>query len=609
MQSSPAEESPSALHPFMKEGTDPELVSVKQLLKLLDKAAKSARTYGAANPVAHRFFQQFHDDLTKHLTTYSQLTLLVQRSDLYCKDQVVYQPDRDATGESIAFKMYADGIRELSFYQGITSENLSFFLEALWGSADSAASGEDDDEDIVTRLWGKNLSTITIVTAEEIVRSSGFGTDIFQLQDAGFMNTTPSSLRELLDRERASQASETAVSDGKTSAQGSNTNQPTTRRLQPNVVGYEVSQDELAALAKEIQDESSRDGSMYIIDMLTAILASETSHPLLTKLFDVWGGAVEALVRAGQWTVLESVLTMLQDTSAVRPDLSPDHARQLTGVLDGLGRPEHIKLIESYLNKSQKPQTEGLLTLLLMIKKENVPSLCSLLANVDSPAYQSIVVEALFHVAKDNADPIVRGLADRRPAYVRNLLTLIGRWADPRLGDAVEKTLRHSDAQVRKEALRLLAILRPSGNASKWVSLLSDIDETVRLTAMKLLGTGHYTTSFSHWSSFVTGEDFHDRSPAEKRAIFQAMRHTAADESVPYWQTLLTEWSWTNRKKKEELAFLAAESLGRLATPAAIAALELGQKKGSAAVKQACGIALSAATRQQRTRTPFAANS
>ncbi len=91
----------------------------------------------------------------------------------------------------------------------------------------------------------------------------------------------------------------------------------------------------------------------------------------------------------------------------------------------------------------------------------------------------------------------------------------------------------------------------------------------------------------------MTGEDFHDRSPAEKRAIFQAMRHTAADESVPYWQTLLTERSWTNRKKKEELALLAAESLGKLATPAAIAALELGQKKGSAAVKQACSIALS----------------
>ncbi len=377
MQDHPTEESPSAPHLFVKEGTDPELVSVKQLLKLLDKAAKSARTYGAANPVAHRFFLQFHDDLTKHLKTYSQLILLVQRSDLYCKDQVVYQPDRDATGESIAFRMYADGIRELSFYQGITSEDLSFFLEALWGSADNTGASQDDDEDIVTRLWGKNLNTITIVTAEEIVRSSAFDTDIFQLQDAGFMNTSPSSLRKLLDRERASHAEATRP-DGKASTQGSNTDQPATRRLQPNIVGYDVSQDELAALAREIQVESNRDGSLYVIDMLTAILASETSHSLLTKLFDVWGGAIEALVRTGQWTVLESVVTMLQDTSAVRPDLAPDHASQLTAVLDGLGRPEHIKLIESYLNKNQKPQTEGLLTLLLMMKKENVS--CALFA-------------------------------------------------------------------------------------------------------------------------------------------------------------------------------------------------------------------------------------
>ena len=31
----------------------------------------------------------------------------------------------------------------------------------------------DDDDDIVTRLWAKNLETITVVTAEELVRSSG----------------------------------------------------------------------------------------------------------------------------------------------------------------------------------------------------------------------------------------------------------------------------------------------------------------------------------------------------------------------------------------------------------------------------------------------------
>ena len=179
------------LVPFVKAGVDPEVAAIKQLLKLLDKAAKSARTYGTKNPVAQRFFQQFYDDLTSHLATHSRLPLLVQRNQLFFKDEVVYQPERDATGDSFAFKMYSDGIRELSFHQGLTQEDLAYFLDALWGTpTDEAGSVEqpadaEEDDDIVTRLWARNLDTITLVTAEELVRSSGFGPDELELQTQG----------------------------------------------------------------------------------------------------------------------------------------------------------------------------------------------------------------------------------------------------------------------------------------------------------------------------------------------------------------------------------------------------------------------------------------
>ena len=599
----------------LKEKADPEVTSVKSLLKLLDKAAKSARTYGAANPVAKRFFDQFYEDLTKHLETYTRLPFLVQRSELYFKDHVVYQPDREATGESIAFKMYADGIRELTFCEGLSREDLSFFLDALWGNPGTADSTDIDDDDIVTRLWARDLNTIIVVTAEELVRSSGHGTEALEPHVAGLMDATVSCLRDILDRERARKVAETQPAKGDASSAGDGTTGSTggsegsRRPLQANVVGYEVSQEEVDALAQEINEECGRDSTMYIIDMLTAILASEASADLLTKLFEVWGGVLESLMRNGQWTVLEAVLTMLQDTESVRPDLSPDHKQQVTALLNSLGRPERIKLIEHHLNKASQPRTEGLLTLLLSMKKEIVPALCALLANLESSAHQSIVAEALTTVARENADPIMRGLSDKRPAYVRQLLTLIGKWNDPRLADSVEKTLRHPDAQVRKDTLRLLGHLRPSGNGAKLVALLGDPDETVRLTAMKLLSGGQYTAPFPCWSPFLTADGFQDRSPSEKRAIFQAVRHTAGDEAVPFWQTLLTEWSWTNRKKKEELALLAADTLGKLASPAAIAALELGQKKGNAAVRQACTAALDAANRQQRAKMPSAATS
>jgi len=603
--------------PFVKEAPDPELTSVKQLLKLLDKAAKSARTYGAKNPVAQRFFQQFYDDLTIHLEQYPHLAFLVQGNQLFFKDEIVYQPDSDATGESIAFKMYADGIRELTFHQGLTHEDLSFFLDALWGTSSGepasegeAARREEDDDDIVTRLWAKNLDTITLVTAEELVRSSGFGFDVFQLQTQGFMNMPTASLRELLDRERAAMSHAKERKNDATGRDGQETTGAGGKRhAHSNVVGYEVSRQELDALAEEITRETGRDATLYVLDILTAVLASEQSSVLLSTLFEVWDGILDTLIRDGQWTVLETVLTLLQDTEAVRPDLSESHKQHIAGLFEGLNRPERLKAIGLHLNRTPQATTEGLLTLLLMLKKDSVAALCTLLAGLEAPAHQAVVMEALQTVAKDNADPIVRGLTDKRPVYVKHLLTLIGRWNDPRFADGVEKALRHPDAGVRREVLRLLASLRPSGNGVKLVGLLGDGDETVRLTAMKVLASGQYSAPFPAWAPFVASEGFHDRSPAEKRAVYLAMKQTAADEAVPYWQGLLTEWSWTGRKKKEELALLAADILGKLGTPAAVAALEMGQKKGGAAVRHACGAALSVAERHQRQSLPSAANS
>ncbi len=603
------------LAPFIKEGVDPEVAAVKHLLKLLDKAAKSARTYGTSNPVAQRFFQQFYDDLTQHLEHHTRVAFLVQRNQLYFRDEVVYQPERDATGDSFAFMMYSDGIRELTFHQGLTQADLSFFLDALWGMSSSETepdveNNDETDDDIVTRLWAKNLVTITLVTAEELVRSSGFGLDELELQTQSYMNMPVGSLRDVLNRERSTVSHEKR---DKTPAADREGSEPTaaarTQRFQASVVGYEVSQPELEALAQEIKVETARDATLYILDVLTAVLASEQSAAVLTKLFEIWEGVLDVLVRNGQWTMLETVLTLLQDTDAVRPDLSDAHKQQITGLFDGLNRPERVTAVGAYLNRTPHAKTEGLLTFLLMMNKNTVPGLCSLLAGLEEPAHQAVVMDALHTIAEDNADPIVRGLTDKRPVFVKNLLTLIARWNDSRFAEGVEKALRHPDATVRRDALRLLATLRSSGNGTRLVGLLGDTDETVRLTAMKVLAGGQFNAAFPAWAPFVTTEEFHDRSPAEKRAIYLAMKQTAADEAVPYWQGLLTEWSWTNRKKKEELALLAADTLGKLATPAAIAALELGQKKGGAAVRHACGAALAAVARRHRQSIPSAANS
>jgi HEAT repeat protein len=590
----------------VKELADPELTSVKRVLALLDKTAKSSRTYGAANPVAQKFFQQLFEALTAHLNNYHKLAFLIQRSELYFNGEVVYQSEQDSSNESVAFKLYSDGIRELAFLEGLPSEDLTFLLDSLWDSVDPA----EEDDDIVTRLWSKNLSTITIVTAEEIAKSSAGG-EAFALHAAGMMEASESSLREILDREQArakkesgtgtGQDSGTGSSDGGTPAgekQGTGSSGQASR-FKSGLAGYEVSDEEFAQLAKEIETESSRDNTTYILDMLTAILASEKSPAILTKLLDLWGQVLDSLMAQGKWIVLESVLGLLQVTAEMRPDLGDDHKKQLASLLDTLGRPDRMRMIEGYLNRTPNATTDGLATVLLSMTSAGIPALCTLLASLEHPPHQAIVSEALEILAKDQPDHLLRGLSDRRPRYVRNLLAILLKWNNPRFADSIEKLVRHPDVQVRKEVVRAIGIFRPSGNGTKLISLVTDTEESVRFAALKLLMTGQYTAPYSAWSPIISADTFMDRPLSEKRAVFQAMRATSHDEVLPYFERLITEWSWTNRKKKDELAALAAEALGKLATPAALAALAQGQKKGSAAVRQACATALAQAQRQQ----------
>ena len=530
---------------------DPEIVSVKRILKLMDKTAKSNRTYGTMNPVAQKFTQQLFEELTNHLTAFSRLAFLVQRSELLCKDYVVYQAEKDGGSESIAFKLYADGIRELVLHQGLTQEDLSIFLASLWNDVDS----NEDDDDIVTRLWSRNLSTITLVTAEELSKFSA-GNDGFIRLD-GSMSSSDSTLRELLDREgeckKQSGAGAESEGDGSRNARS---------RFQSGLAGYEVTEEELAILAQEIETERKQDGLMYILDMLTAILASEQSPALLTKLFSLWGAVVDSLLREGKWTVLENVLSLLHETDVVRPDLGEEHKQQLASLLNGLGRTERVKTIETYLNRSPNADMKGFSTILLLMKTDAVSSLCSLLANVTSPVHQAMVSEALAVVAKDQPDLLLRGLSDRRPGYVRNLLSVLIKWNNPKFAEPVEKLIRYPDAQVRREVVRALGLFRPNGNGAKFVSMSTDEDEGVRFAALKLLMSGQYTAPFSLWSPLLSEEGFMDRPLSERRAVFQAVRATCGDEAVPYWQGLMTEWVWMNRRKKEELAVIGAETLG-----------------------------------------------
>ena len=78
--------------------------------------------------------------LTGHLLAYSSISLLVQRSELFFKDAVVYGDTADTSTENLAFRLYADGVRELTLREGLSEEDVAFFLDVLWTGTEVTAN-------------------------------------------------------------------------------------------------------------------------------------------------------------------------------------------------------------------------------------------------------------------------------------------------------------------------------------------------------------------------------------------------------------------------------------------------------------------------------------
>ncbi|MEE9205086.1 MAG: HEAT repeat domain-containing protein [Nitrospirales bacterium] len=617
-----------------------QVKAVQRLLNLVDKTFRTARAYGKANQLSQKFINQLYDELTAHLEGHGTLGVVVQRFEFYYQGKVVYQ--KATPSENLAFKLYAEGIRELSFSRGISKEDLTHFLESL--GADYDLEG-DEEEDIVTRLWDKGLSTVSIVTAEEIMAKSG-STDPLAPQDALTLNRPVSHLKditaeelanqkreqaadaagrdvrsgvttagettdghELIDRdfEEAAQSSVEGVSEGSTGtgtasivesarqAKGQSDRSQVAGKsyFRANLPRYEVSPEEMNQLAVQLRTESVRDDTAYVLDMMRAMLASEKSPVLLTELLDLCGEILKNMAEVGNWKHLNTIVGVFRETKR-RKDLTKEHQEKLSQLLDSLADPKTIEDIAQLLNLSTQIGTYELSGFLQNFKPTAVPSLCVLLGKLKVKHHRLTLCDALTTLAKDTPELLTQGLTDSRWFYVRNLVYVIGKLGNPRLADAVLPLTAHQDKEVRKEALRTLEILRPSGSDNRLFSLLNDSDKSVRLEALNLLKVGQYRTGFSTWAPIVGHEQFLRQSSAELRACFEVMGQTARDEAVPYLQQLVTQRLWPHRKMRQEIGTLAAEALGKIGSPAALAALATGQKRFNRVIREACASTLEA---------------
>jgi hypothetical protein len=556
-------------------GYDPEEVtSAKQVVQQLVRTCKTFKIYLPNNPIHQKFLDELSEKVARHLQAFGPLKLRVRQFELLCSGQPVYEdPDRR---ESIAFKLSADGIWEISFLPGVQKEELIGFLEVIGG-----AGGGQVDDDIVTLLWGKSLAHIKYSVVEELRGDAGEE----GCKEMRAAPVSPQQLQEVFSKEvhgKEAASDRTAFGTAKTAEV-------------PSLHAFKLSDDELERVKEEVHREDNLDMVAELEGLLFDVLRIERDPELFSEILAMVDGILESLLLRGDFRHARRLIEFHREMLEPTANLPEPLRAGLQNALREAGNPKRISQLQSILDNAEDEALDDFSSLMSLLGREVISPLVDLLGNLGKMKARRFLCDILVRIGREDVADLTSRLNDHRWYLVRNLIYILGNIGDKRVLKDLARFARHDTLQVRRAVFHALSGMDDPEADQFLLQFVSDSDYSNRMSAIKSLGRKKVRGALALLLKVLDSKDFQTKQLGEKKEIIEAIGSTGGESVVPKLRELLqVSWSLFKDVKAEETACCAAEALQKIATPSASGALREGSRSKNKTVREACDKALDA---------------
>jgi HEAT repeat protein len=549
----------------------------------LVRTIKASRTYPANNPTLHKFQVELESRTWSCLKEVGDITLTVQQFDLLFENYSVYHnADRN---ESLAFRFHGDGVREITFKEGLEPHELRAFLDVLRRAVDSAPV----QDDVVTLLWERDFGHITyaFVPLEDLADSAteyaaSHETDADGAPDGA--NTIPWPRGGEEEPPPQGEVSAGEAGPAPVNPERSDDWVPAleTSPSWGGTIGVQFSLDEQenAALAVSLQEEEHRALATEVLEIVATILAAETTPAGFLESAGAFQRFVELAIEEGDIVRANELIAMLRGIAATHAKEHAEFNGLADQVIKEVGRPSFLGQMAPTLNSLATIDPAVLTNFLVQLGPSAAPAICDLLGQVNHMKYRRALCEALSTSCKDDVEVLIERLSDSRWYVIRNIVYVLGRIAHQGVERALDRALHHEDVRVRKEAVRALGNIESPTSRAYLVSAFRDSDQGVRIQAAMTLALRRDDRSAQAILGLIQGPDFSKRDSNERQAYFEALGRCGSDNLVPRLEPILTRGGLF-RSGNDEERLHAALALAWLGTPAALGVLnrEMGSKR------------------------------
>jgi HEAT repeat protein len=490
--------------------------------------------------------------LVNFFERFESLTLTVEPLAFTFLESVVYHAEESE--HNIAQRLYRDGVRTLTLHRGIPIEEL---LDLVLILSANVRSPEYAYNDTVSMLWKREFTHLEYAAIETAAVGSE-SEEQARLAIRAIVNFLSSQLT-------VDQTNHIQPARGSTEEYESEP-YDLSRADGPPMRGRPANPEEKSAVLRQLGEEDENRIRPKLIAIVFQILEGALDQDLGQAIEEIFIQLLDSFLMYEDFRSINKILDKFEYASRRR--LPPENLALINRIralfLKKMSAPERIEQIARIMDSSAElTQPEEILRYLGALDEVALLPMIEALERTDNPQARPLWRDALIIVGKKRAELFMRRLSSNNPAFVQDLLTILGTLDPNSRLKAMTDLLDHSAIEIRIEALSTLAADGTPASQRYILKALNDANELFRMTAARLLTNFEPSTAAATLLTLIKHSEFSKKSPQEQTALYAALAMTNAAEALEYFRQLLHSSQFLARKKLIETKRLMVDGLAQ----------------------------------------------
>ncbi len=550
-------------------------------MQIVSKGMRATQLYLPNNPVYQRAVENIRTAFRQIWQATDDLIFDIGETEIRWEDNAIYSQDQ--RNESIAWTLFKDGVRSLTFKPGVEDAEIVRFLAVLHQAKNLQADAADD---LLTLLWAEDFQFVT-----------------YTFRELASENAVPI--------ERSETSTERMGGGGGTPGGEGGTTDPTALRRQveeeapPKREGlvsvddfdttlYFLDDKEVDYLHKEVEREYAQDLRRNVLAMLFDLLELQTYGTVRAELISILENFIPYLLGAGDFRSVAFILRECKVILQRARELIPEHRQVLEALPSRLSQADALsQLLQSLDEATSHPTEEDLGELFSELRADALGTLMGWLPKLHNERVRALVQTAAERLAQAYAPEVLKALASTDPAVQLEMVRLAGRLKLPGAPDGMGPLLERGEHDLKLAVVEALTTIGSPSATRLLEKAIDDAERDVRITAVKFLAQRGHRNAFPRIEAAVMGTKLKDADLTEKMAFFEAYGALAGAAGVSTLEKILVpKGGLLARKEDPERRACAAMALGKTRAPAARDALQKVTQDKEALVRNAVSRAL-----------------